>query len=56
MVSAYLIPGVRAGYAAATFRSEQVPFWAGFVGSLRSAARSRAGSAPLRGWPRWRHT
>jgi hypothetical protein len=55
MVSAHLITRGRAGYAAAAFRSEQDPSGAGFVGSLCSASRSRAGWASLRGWLRWRH-
>ena len=55
MLSAYLITRERAGYAAATVRSELVPFGAGFAGSLRSASQSRAGWASLPGRLRWRH-
>ena len=55
MLSAYLITRERAGYAAATVRSELVPFGAGFAGSLCSAAQSPAGWVALRGWLRWRY-
>ena len=50
MVSAYLITREPVGYAAAAFRSEQDPVGAGVVGSLCSAARSRAGWTRSRGW------
>ena len=53
MVSAYLSTRERAGYAAATVRSE--PFGAGSAGSLCPASRSRVSWVPLRDWLRWRH-
>jgi hypothetical protein len=55
MVSAHLITRERVGYAAATVRSEQDPFGAGFAGSSCSASQSRVGCVPLRDWLRWRH-
>ena len=55
MVSAYPMTRERVGYAAATVRSEQASFGAGFAGFLCSASQSRVGWVPFCDLLRWRH-